>query len=391
MSPEAVEKFTEDRLPEFTEEEKGVPGQIYTKDQLKAIEIGEAAIDPKDLTIQGRLRTDIARPLYLDDYSTLQPVIDRFPKSKLPADKKAKFMSPDEFGDDFIKWLESSKVENEERLDELPDDKLGELLDDEGQSQLKTLKYFLDRPSLTGTGSSGSTSLAPALGRDIPGVTEYYQTKSDPEDEGLDETGEYTELKKKKGLKVMDILGRKATTLVTRHVHNQRRLGKIRSESIIAMSGNGKGMLGIGTAKSTEPQVANMRAMMAAIQNMRPIPRFENRTIYGNVKAKVSGTVVELSARPPGMYLTILMKRAAGHADLIAGFGLRVPPRIFEMCRAAGISDLAARIPRSRNPMNSVKATFEALTNQPNPEEIAIGRGKKLVDVRKVYYGGAVY
>ena len=56
-----------------------------------------------------------------------------------------------------------------------------------------------------------------------------------------------------------------------------------------------------------------------------------------------------------------------------------------------GISDLAAKIPRSRNPMNTVKATIEALQNQPNPEDIAIGRGKKLVDARKVYYGGQVY
>ena len=77
--------------------------------------------------------------------------------------------------------------------------------------------------------------------------------------------------------------------------------------------------------------------------------------------------------------------------SLSVGFGLRVPHRIFEICRAAGIQDLAARIPRSRNPMNGVKATFQALFNQPNPEDIAIGRGKKLVDVRKVYYGGAVY
>jgi small subunit ribosomal protein S5 len=40
--------------------------------------------------------------------------------------------------------------------------------------------------------------------------------------------------------------------------------------------------------------------------------------------------------------------------------------------------------------MNSVKACLEALTNQRNPSEIAIGRGKKLVDVRKVYYGSTV-
>lgn len=61
------------------------------------------------------------------------------------------------------------------------------------------------------------------------------------------------------------------------------------------------------------------------------------------------------------------------------------------MCRAAGIHDIHGRMPRSKNPMNSVKATYEALTSQADPEEIAIGRGKKMVDVRKVYYGGAVY
>lgn len=60
------------------------------------------------------------------------------------------------------------------------------------------------------------------------------------------------------------------------------------------------------------------------------------------------------------------------------------------MCRCAGIHDLAATIPRSRNPMNSVKAAYKALCNQPDPEQIAMGRGRKLVDVRKVYFGGAV-
>lgn len=76
---------------------------------------------------------------------------------------------------------------------------------------------------------------------------------------------------------------------------------------------------------------------------------------------------------------------------MIKGFGLRCPHRIFEMCRAAGIHDIAASMPRSKNPMNSVKAAYDALMNQVDPEAIAIGRGKKMVDVRKVYYGGNVY
>lgn len=76
--------------------------------------------------------------------------------------------------------------------------------------------------------------------------------------------------------------------------------------------------------------------------------------------------------------------------SLCLGFGLRVPSRLFEMCRAAGVHDLAVHMPRSKNPMNTVKATYNAFMNQPDPEEIAMGRGKKMVDARKVYYGGAV-
>jgi small subunit ribosomal protein S5 len=60
------------------------------------------------------------------------------------------------------------------------------------------------------------------------------------------------------------------------------------------------------------------------------------------------------------------------------------------MGRLAGIQDLAARVPNARNKMNVVKATYKALMNQRIPDEVARGRGKKLVDVRKVYYSGSV-
>jgi len=60
------------------------------------------------------------------------------------------------------------------------------------------------------------------------------------------------------------------------------------------------------------------------------------------------------------------------------------------MCRAVGIHDLGARITRSRNPMNTIKAAYQCLLNQPDPDQIARGRGLKLVDCRKVYWGGNV-
>lgn len=78
-------------------------------------------------------------------------------------------------------------------------------------------------------------------------------------------------------------------------------------------------------------------------------------------------------------------------ADWCLGFGNRCQHLIFELARAAGITDLAARTPRSRNKMNVVKAAFQALTNQRLPEDIARARGRKMVDVRGVYYGGLVH
>jgi len=83
----------------------------------------------------------------------------------------------------------------------------------------------------------------------------------------------------------------------------------------------------------------------------------------------------------------------AAHTDrsVSPGFGNRCQHLIFELARAAGITDLAARTPRSRNKMNVVKAAFQALTKQTLPEDVAKARGRKMVDVRSVYYGGQVY
>lgn len=51
---------------------------------------------------------------------------------------------------------------------------------------------------------------------------------------------------------------------------------------------------------------------------------------------------------------------------------------------------MAARVGRSRNKMNTVKAAMQALLGQRLPEEVSKGLGRKLVDARKVFYGGNV-
>jgi len=432
VSPEAVDKFSKKHFVEYTPEEKAVLGQRYSKEQMAALEAGEASIDPRDLTIQGQFRNDPGRMLYLDDFSTIQPVIDLRPKPPPPppdAFRNLDFMSPSEFSDDIIQWastkeldfegldddefrrrLEALKIDesffqpSKPEFQEFQRDDSRAASEEDNITTLEDVRFWRERSTLKGRADPGATAFAPSLGDDIAGVTEYYKRSVEDSDAHQDPEGEYDQIKKLTGMTLREVVRTPAKILVTRWVHNQTRLGKIRRVSIMAVAGNRDGRLGLGVAKSTDAQVASKMAVLSAIRNQLPIVRYENRTIFGNVEAKVSGTSVQLFSRPPGKGppLPHPSRRSreavpVGHdprpvfADGRPGFGLRVPHRIFEICRMCGISDLAAKIPRSRNPMNTVKATIKALQNQPNPEDIAMGRGKKLVDVRKVYYGGQVY
>ncbi|TDZ23136.1 37S ribosomal protein S5 [Colletotrichum orbiculare MAFF 240422] len=439
-TPEKLEKWTRKHFPDYTPEEKELLRQRYTPEQMEALEAGEEAIDPKDLAIQGRLRVDPYRQPYAEDYATIQPVIDAKPRQPVEP-REVKWLPRREWVDDYVEKM-ADRVEvqlkdtmgkayaralrqikqtnpdkldfTEEELHELENnpelrkkflvdedlDVLGksakkEKLDTEAKTEIlsselldKIDEHFykeLDaafsndsnplQPSRLDSwkaleGEEGDSALAPSLGK-VPGVQGLYNPE-DAESTELDPTGELSKIKAVTGLKISDILKILTKPVVFRSVHNQTRLGKIRSTSVIVVAGNGDGRLGLGEAKSTDATVAMATAKMLAIRNMKPIRRYENRTIYGEVQKKISGTVVKLQSRPPG-------------------FGLRVSHRIFEMARLAGIHDLSAKIMRSKNPYNTVKVVYDCLRNQPDPEEIAIGRGKKLVDVRKVYYGGSVY
>lgn len=283
-------------------------------------------------------------------------------------------------------------------------EQLDEAIEKEMQAQLDNIERHDDVASISPTGmeliADGPAGTIRAHSAEslefgkIPGVAGLYKLPN-PDEEGADDDGAYQEIQRLTGMSLYELQSLFNKVLVTRFVHNQTRLGKVRSLSVLAICGNGNGRLGMAMAKSTEPEVATQTAKLLAIRNMKPVRRYENRTVYGNVKAKVSGTVVELFARPPGMFTSSLISTdindSLANTTFFTGFGLRVPHRIFEMSRAAGLHDLASSMPRSKNPMNSVKAAYQALLNQPDPEEIAIGRGKKLVDARKVYYGGSVY
>lgn len=190
--------------------------------------------------------------------------------------------------------------------------------------------------------------------------------------EGSKKRSELGELAKKlslaTGFDERYIMGLKVKTLLLKTVRNQTSKGKINSFYALVCAGDGNGMLGIGEGKDPEePGTAILKAHWQAVKNLVKVPRLEDRTIFGNIEHKFGASVVHLRSAPPGS-------------------GLRCNPMIFELAQCAGIKDLSSKVYRSRNKMNVVKCTIEALLKQKTTEEMALERGKKVVDLRKVYY-----
>ncbi|KAH8597917.1 ribosomal protein S5, C-terminal domain-containing protein [Bisporella sp. PMI_857] len=356
----------------YTAEEKAALAKRYTPAQMEAVEAGERAITPEDLDSSGVIRTDFGGLPYLDDFSQYRSVLDKKPYEDKRIDPKARLMTEEEFQDAYVNWqlkIEKMQPEGLQRTD--PNYK--ELM----RPNRADIEFRAPYEVPISTGSKGPEPIPLSqFTPDLRGKTDELakvKKKGDGE-EAVDERdpmGVYDLLRKRTGLSLDQILSLKVKILVRHRVVNQTRLGKVASVYLLAIAGDGNGKLGLGQAKGQEAENTLRLARLAAIYNMKPIPRYEERTIYGDVEAKVSAVKVKLMARPPG-------------------FGLRCQHSIFEMARAAGIQDLAARVPGARNKMNTIKATYKALTNQRIPDDIARGRGKKLVDVRKVYYGGRV-
>jgi small subunit ribosomal protein S5 len=384
ISAAVIAARAEKNFPKYTKEEEEELRTKYTPAQMKAIAAGERSIDTNDLETRGVFREDIGALPYFDDLSATQPTID----------KKLHYHGPIGSG-----LRRMTSVEQEQHgvpellnLPKLPKDIDW---DDNSPENVKRLESYArglrhaHLPVVQASGWIDSTGPLPVeAGNDYvaPGLPKYFMQKKntdggilakkkkkpiEEDDDPRDPDGQYNKLIKKTGMTLDDIFQLQTKVLVRHRVVNQTRLGKIDSTYCLAIAGNGDGQLGIGESKGQEPEDTVVNARIKAIQNMKPIPRYENRTIYGDVKGKVSAVEVALMNRPPG-------------------FGLRCQHLIFEMAKAAGLHDLAARVPRSRNKMNTCKATYQALMKQRIPSEIAMGLGKKLIDVRKVYYGGRV-
>jgi small subunit ribosomal protein S5 len=131
-------------------------------------------------------------------------------------------------------------------------------------------------------------------------------------------------------------------SLVSKRVVHQTGKGRMASFYNLHVVGNGNGLLGYGEGKGDTMEVACRKALYQAVRQMDAVDRFEGRTLWSNLQTKFGATKLFMRPRP-------------------VGFGLMCNPNVHQVCKAAGIKDISAKVWGSRNPMNVIKATCNLL------------------------------
>jgi small subunit ribosomal protein S5 len=129
----------------------------------------------------------------------------------------------------------------------------------------------------------------------------------------------------------------------------------------LTVVGDGAGRVGFGFGKAREVPVAISKAMTQARKSMVSVA-LRNDTLYYAVKGMHGAT-------------RVLMQPASEGTGVIAGGGMRA------VLECAGIRNVLAKSYGSRNPINVVRATVNALGKIRSPEEIAAKRGKSLDEI----------
>ena len=129
----------------------------------------------------------------------------------------------------------------------------------------------------------------------------------------------------------------------------------------LTVVGDGNGRVGFGYGKAREVPVAIQKAMQQARKNLVSVS-LRNATLHFAATGK-HGTS------------KVYMQPASDGTGVIAGGSMRA---VFE---CAGVRNVLAKSYGSRNPINVVRATMNALALAPSPEQIAAKRGKSLAEI----------
>jgi len=131
--------------------------------------------------------------------------------------------------------------------------------------------------------------------------------------------------------------------------------GRRFSFSALVVSGDRNGHIGYGFGKANEIADAIRKASEAARRQSFFVPR-RNSTIPHETIGTFGGA-------------RVLLKPAAPGTGIIAGGGMRM------VLDLAGVKDILAKSLKSKNPVNVVKATFDALQGLRTREEVIHARG----------------
>lgn len=136
--------------------------------------------------------------------------------------------------------------------------------------------------------------------------------------------------------------------------------GDKRSVSVLVVSGDRKGRVGVGLGKAADVQSAVRKATNYAKKHLITVALVNNRTIPHPVMIKRGAAKVLLKPAPEG-------------TGIIAGGAVRV------VVEGAGIVDIVSKIIGTNNKASNVYATLEALSSlrQITDRRIAQGKGKK--------------
>jgi small subunit ribosomal protein S5 len=129
----------------------------------------------------------------------------------------------------------------------------------------------------------------------------------------------------------------------------------------LTVVGDGAGQVGYGYGKARELPLAIQKAMQSARKNMQRLSLKQDTLQYGIVGHHGATRV--------------FMQPASEGTGIIAGGAMRA---VFE---CAGVRNVLAKSYGSRNPINVVRATLDALTRMRSPEEIAAKRGKTVAEI----------
>lgn len=130
----------------------------------------------------------------------------------------------------------------------------------------------------------------------------------------------------------------------------------------LTVVGDGKGQVAFGYGKAREVPNAIQKAMQAARKNMRRVDLHKD-TLHCALTGTHGATKV-------------YMQPAAEGTGIIAGGAMRA------VLECAGVRNVLAKIYGSRNPVNVVRATLNALVAARSPEHIAAKRGKTVSEIR---------